>query len=60
MKEIKWFSGGTERAEVALSEISIILGLIPAFKKIICSWGNPIWVLRSFFNLLNSLVRKVK
>lgn len=33
MKEIKWFSGGTERAEVALSEISIILGLIPAETK---------------------------
>ncbi|BCA84595.1 bacteriocin immunity protein [Enterococcus saigonensis] len=29
MKEIKWFSGGSERAEVALSEISLILGLIP-------------------------------
>lgn len=30
MKEIKWFSGGSERAEVALNDISTILGLIPA------------------------------
>lgn len=30
MKEVKWYSGGSERAEIALSEITTILGLIPA------------------------------
>ena len=30
MKEIKWYSGGSERAEIALSEITTILDLIPA------------------------------